>query len=36
SNIIDVLIKNLRRKLDNNRDGSLIKTKRGLGYVIPK
>lgn len=34
SNIIDVLIKNLRRKLDVGREGSIITTKRGLGYVI--
>lgn len=34
SNIIDVLIKNLRRKLDAGREGSIITTKRGLGYVI--
>lgn len=34
SNIIDVLIKNLRRKLDQDREGSIITTKRGLGYVI--
>lgn len=34
SNIIDVLIKNLRRKLDQGREGSIITTKRGLGYVI--
>lgn len=36
SNIIEVLIKNLRRKLDTDRKNSLIKTKRGAGYVIPK
>lgn len=34
SNIIDVLVKNLRRKLDQGREGSIITTKRGLGYVI--
>ena len=34
SNIIDVLIKNIRRKLDDNPKNSLIQTKRGLGYVI--
>lgn len=34
SNIIDVLIKNLRRKIDAGREGSIITTKRGLGYVI--
>ncbi|MFC3931606.1 response regulator transcription factor [Streptococcus dentapri] len=36
SNIIDVLIKNIRRKLDENSKDSLIQTKRGLGYVIYK
>ncbi|MBJ8325630.1 response regulator transcription factor [Streptococcus pacificus] len=36
SNIIDVLIKNLRRKLDSNQKQSIIQTKRGLGYVIPE
>ncbi|MGT2772450.1 response regulator transcription factor [Streptococcus marimammalium] len=36
SNIIDVLIKNLRRKLDTNQKQSIILTRRGLGYVIPE
>ena len=36
SNIIDVLIKNIRRKLDESSKESLIQTKRGLGYVIHK
>ncbi|MBJ8350390.1 response regulator transcription factor [Streptococcus zalophi] len=36
SNIIDVLIKNLRRKLDTDQEQSIILTKRGLGYVIPE
>lgn len=35
SNIIDVLIKNIRRKCDQPDKESLIQTKRGLGYVIP-
>jgi DNA-binding response OmpR family regulator len=35
SNIIDVLIKNIRRKCDLPDTDSIIKTKRGLGYVIP-
>lgn len=34
SNIIDVLIKNIRKKIDSNDMNSLIRTKRGLGYVI--
>lgn len=34
SNIIDVLIKNIRRKLDANDSNRVIQTKRGLGYVI--
>lgn len=34
SNLIDVLIKNIRRKCDQPGDKSLITTKRGLGYVI--
>ena len=34
SNIIDVLIKNIRRKIDLGRDNSIIQTKRGAGYVI--
>lgn len=34
SNIIDVLIKNIRRKIDDNKEGSIIQTKRGAGYVI--
>ena len=35
SNIIDVLIKNIRKKIDiNNSKKTLIVTKRGLGYVI--
>ncbi|MGT2637652.1 response regulator transcription factor [Streptococcus ratti] len=34
SNIIDVLIKNIRRKIGDSRQDSLIQTKRGLGYVI--
>lgn len=34
SNLIDVLIKNIRRKCDQSGEKSLITTKRGLGYVI--
>ncbi|MDD7411158.1 two-component system response regulator RppA [Fusobacterium gastrosuis] len=34
SNVIDVLIKNIRRKIDKLDSKSLITTKRGLGYVI--
>lgn len=34
SNVIDVLIKNIRKKIDINNSKPLISTKRGLGYVI--
>lgn len=34
SNIIDVLIKNIRKKIDINNSSKIIHTKRGLGYVI--
>lgn len=34
SNIIDVLIKNIRRKIDQDKKQSIIQTKRGVGYVI--
>lgn len=34
SNLIDVLIRNIRRKIDREGCPSLIRTKRGLGYVI--
>ena len=35
SNTVDVLIKNIRKKLDVNENGQVyIQTKRGLGYVI--
>ena len=34
SNIIDVLIKNIRKKIDLGDSKSLIHTKRGLGYVL--
>ena len=34
SNIIDVLIKNIRQKIDDNKKESIIQTKRGAGYVI--
>lgn len=36
SNIIDVLIKNIRQKVDDDKKKSLIQTKRGLGYVVWK
>ena len=34
SNIIDVLIKNIRKKIDVGDSKPLIHTKRGLGYVL--
>ena len=34
SNIIDVLIKNIRKKIDVEDGKKIIYTKRGLGYVI--
>ncbi|MGF1736631.1 winged helix-turn-helix domain-containing protein [Photobacterium satsumensis] len=34
TNVIDVHIANLRRKLDENGDGTLIHTVRGAGYVL--
>ncbi|MGT2665954.1 response regulator transcription factor [Streptococcus rifensis] len=34
SNIVDVLIKNIRKKLAEVTDDTIIETKRGLGYVI--
>lgn len=34
SNIIEVIIKNIRRKLDLENKPSIIQTKRGVGYVI--
>ena len=34
SNIIDVLIKNIRKKIDLGNSKPLIHTKRGLGYVL--
>lgn len=34
SNIIDVLIKNIRKKIDIGNSKQLILTKRGLGYVL--
>jgi len=34
SNLIDVLIKNIRKKIDLENSKPLIYTKRGLGYVI--
>ncbi|MFV0466819.1 MAG: response regulator transcription factor [Lachnospiraceae bacterium] len=36
SNLIDVLIKNIRKKIDIKNSSPLIYTKRGLGYVIKK
>ena len=35
SNIIDVMIKNIRKKLSDYIEKPVIVTKRGLGYVIP-
>lgn len=34
SNIIDVIIKNIRRKIGEHSDKQIIFTKRGMGYVI--
>ena len=34
SNIVDVMIKNIRKKIDVNNSKPLIHTKRGVGYVI--
>ena len=34
SNIIDVYIKRLRRKLDQGATDSLIRTRRGEGYIL--
>ncbi len=34
SNLIDVLVKNIRRKISPEDPHSIIQTKRGLGYVI--
>ncbi|WP_324664468.1 response regulator transcription factor [Dehalococcoides mccartyi] len=34
SNVIEVLISRIRKKLDNNNKNSLIKTVKGLGYII--
>ena len=34
SNIVDVIIKNIRKKLDNGTDKTIIYTKRGLGYFV--
>ena len=34
SNIIDVLIKNIRKKIDMENGKQIIYTKRGLGYVV--
>ena len=34
SNIIDVIIKNIRKKIDIGNSKQLIHTKRGLGYVL--
>ncbi|XOF32162.1 MAG: response regulator transcription factor [Candidatus Electrothrix sp. YB6] len=36
SNIIDVYINKLRRKIDQGHDRKLILTKRGAGYYIPR
>lgn len=34
SNMIDVLVRNIRRKLDDDKKGSIIRTKRGEGYFV--
>ena len=34
SNIVDVIIKNIRKKLDRGEGNTIIYTKRGLGYVV--
>jgi DNA-binding response OmpR family regulator len=36
SNIIDVYINKLRKKIDKGHTHALIQTKRGVGYYIPK
>jgi two-component system OmpR family response regulator len=34
TNIVDVVINHLRKKIDSNRDAKLIHTVRGVGYVV--
>ncbi len=34
SNIVDVIIKNIRKKLSNGEESTIIHTKRGLGYFV--
>ena len=34
SNVIDVYMHHLRKKIDENQDEKLIKTVKGAGYVI--
>jgi DNA-binding response OmpR family regulator len=34
SNVIDVHVKNLRRKLDNGDENSILETVRGIGYRL--
>lgn len=34
SNIVDVIIKNIRKKLSTGEDSTIIHTKRGLGYFV--
>lgn len=34
SNIVDVIIKNIRKKLDRGEGNTIIHTKRGLGYFV--
>ena len=34
SNVIDVYVKRLRRKLDHSSEESLIRTRRGEGYIL--
>ena len=34
TNFVDVHIKNLRKKIDDDQDKKLIQTIRGVGYII--
>jgi DNA-binding response OmpR family regulator len=36
SNVVDSAICALRRKVDHSQQASLIQTRRGLGYVVPR
>ncbi len=35
SNVIDVVVCNLRKKIQNKKEPNLIQTRRGFGYLIP-